>query len=129
MRTFRTLLTFSLFSTLVLAQDLAKPSAALKDDVPVAAPAIADTTVAPVSVTTGTNNTAAPSTMPSVKDSTDLLIDRIIGREHFMMESMSQLSPMLETYVQNMKPDAELGQIPASDEYFLGRLDFAKKDT
>jgi len=44
-----------------------------------------------------------------------------------MMESMSHLSPMLETYVQNMKPDDELGQVPASDEYFLGKLDFNKK--
>jgi len=42
------------------------------------------------------------------------------------MESMSHLSPMLETYVQNMKPDNELGLVPASDEYFLGKLDFGK---
>ena len=58
-----------------------------------------------------------------------MLIDHIIGREHFMMESMSHLTPMLETYVQNLKPDNELGLVPASDEYFLGRLDFGKKDT
>src|SRR3954471_17826491 len=129
MRTFQTLLTLSIFSTLALAQDLMKPSAALKDDAPAVAAVPADTTVTPVSVTASTTSTAAPTNMPSVKDTTDVLVDRIIGREHFMMESMSHLAPMLETYVQNLKPDAELGFVPASDEYFLGRLDFAKRET
>src|SRR3954466_706840 len=132
MRTVRILLTLGILTTAALAQDALKPSAALKDD---AAPVAAPTTVAaaPVAVpaadTTGTT-TAAPVTTPApaVMDSTDLLIDRIIGREHFMMESMSHLSPMLETYVQNMKPDNELGFVPASDEYFLGKLDFGKKE-
>jgi peptidase M48-like protein len=122
MRTFRTLLTLGLLSTAMLAQDLTKPSAALKDEVPA--------TALPVATTTSTTSpSTSPTNAPSVKDTTDLLIDRIIGREHFMMESMSHLTPMLETYVQNMKPDNELGFVPASDEYFLGRLDFAKRET
>ena len=29
---------------------------------------------------------------------------------------------MVETYIQNMKGDEELGQIPSTDKYFLGRL-------
>src|SRR5437588_3414092 len=105
MRTFRTLLTLGVLSTAMIAQDLMKPSAAMKDDPPADAsvsPAVATTTTMPAQT--------SPAQMPTVKDTTDLLIDRIIGREHFMMESMSHLSPMLETYVQNMKPDAELGQ-------------------
>src|SRR2546423_8587199 len=122
MRTLQTLRSVCLLATAIFAQDLTKPSAALKDDAP------ADATAAPVS--TGTTATSAsPATAPSVKDTADLLVDHIIGREHFMMESMSHLTPMLETYVQNMKPDNELGFVPESDEYFLGRLDFAKKDT
>src|SRR6266850_633716 len=126
MRIFRTLLTLCLLSTMILAQELTKPSAAFKDDA-----AAADATAAPVPVSTTTTTTAqtSPANAPSVKDTTDLLIDRIIGREHFMMESMSHLSPMLETYVQNMKPDNELGFVPANDEYFLGRLDFNKRET
>jgi hypothetical protein len=131
MRTFRILLTLGILTTAALAQDALKPSAALKDD---AAPLAAPTTVAaapaavPSTDTTGTITTAPVTTpAPVAMDSTDLLIDRIIGREHFMMESMSHLSPMLETYVQNMKPDNELGMVPASDEYFLGKLDFNKK--
>ena len=121
MRTLQTLLSVCLLATAIFAQDLTKPSAALKDEAP------ADATAAPVS--TGTTTSASPATAPSVKDAADMLVDHIIGREHFMMESMSHLTPMLETYVQNMKPDNELGFVPESDEYFLGRLDFAKKDT
>jgi hypothetical protein len=139
MRTFRILFSLGFFALTAFAQDAPKPSAALKDDASVAAPsAVAATTdtaatataapptVAATTDTTGTA-TAAPSTPPAALDTTDLLIDRIIGREHFMMESLSHLSPMLETYVQNMKPDNELGFVPASDEYFLGKLDFGKK--
>jgi hypothetical protein len=129
MRIFRMLLTLGIVTTAALAQDALKPSAALNDAAPVAAP----TTVAavppevPAADTTGTTMVAPVTTpAPAVMDSTDLLIDRIIGREHFTMESMSHLSPMLETYVQNMKPDNELGLVPASDEYFLGKLDFSK---
>src|SRR3954465_5616718 len=133
MRTVRILLTLGILTTAALAQDALKPSAALKDD---AAPVAAPTTVAaaplavPAADTTGAT-TAAPVTTPApaVMDSTDLLIDRIIAREPLMMEPMRHLSPMLETYVQNMKPDNELGFVPASDEYFLGKLDFAKKET
>src|SRR4051812_18394947 len=100
MRTVRILLTFGILTTAALAQDALKPSAALKDDAaPVAAPttlAAAPAAVPAADTTTGTA-TAAPVTTPApaVMDSTDLLIDRIIGREHFMMESMSHLSPML----------------------------------
>jgi hypothetical protein len=123
MRKFRTLIALGLLSATIFAQDLMKPSAALKDNAP------ADATALPASATTTTTTSSSPANAPSVKDTTDLLIDRIIGREHFMMESMSHLAPMLETYVQNMKPDDELGLVPASDEYFLGRLDFGKKET
>lgn len=29
---------------------------------------------------------------------------------------------MVETYIQNMKPDRDMGQVPTSDQYFLGRV-------
>jgi len=32
----------------------------------------------------------------------------------------------VETYIQNLKPDKDLGQVPAGDKYFLGRANFAK---
>ena len=32
----------------------------------------------------------------------------------------------METYIQNLKPDKDLGFVPAGDKYFLGKADFSK---
>jgi hypothetical protein len=54
----------------------------------------------------------------------DQVIDRAVEREHFFMAQMKQLHPLVETYLQNLKMDKELGApVPSSDVYFLGRLD------
>lgn len=56
----------------------------------------------------------------------DQAVDRMIDREHQMVQTMQKYSPMVETYIQNMRADRDLGQTPGSDQYFLGRLDFKK---
>jgi len=54
----------------------------------------------------------------------DQVIDRMIEREHFFLAQMKQLHPLVETYLQNLKEDKDLGgAVPTSDVYFLGRLD------
>jgi hypothetical protein len=50
-------------------------------------------------------------------------IDRMVEREHFFTAQMRHLHPLAETYIQNLKPDKEMGDVPVSDQYFLGRLD------
>jgi hypothetical protein len=56
----------------------------------------------------------------------DQVIDRMIEREHFFVAQMKQLHPLVETYLQNLKDDKDLGApVPASDVYFLGRLDMS----
>jgi hypothetical protein len=56
----------------------------------------------------------------------DQVIDRAVEREHFFMAQMRQLHPLVETYLQNLKEDKELGAaVPESDLYFLGRLDMS----
>ena len=62
---------------------------------------------------------APPSTM-------DQAIDRIVEREHFFTAQMKHMHPLAETYIQNMKPDKELGMVPTNDQYFLGRLDLSE---
>lgn len=49
-------------------------------------------------------------------------VDRIFYQEAKQVETMHKFTPMVETYIQNMKPDDELGSAPKSDKYFLGRL-------
>ncbi len=54
------------------------------------------------------------------------VISRINQRETQFAQSMRNYTPMVETYIQDMKPDAELGEVPSGDTYFLGRLDLSR---
>jgi peptidase M48-like protein len=54
------------------------------------------------------------------------VIDRVITNENRGSQAIRQYSPLVETYIQNLKPDKELGFVPAGDKYFLGRADFSK---
>jgi len=63
----------------------------------------------------------------SSANSFDQVVDRAIEREHFFMAQMKQLHPLVETYLQNLKQDNDLGvPVPISDVYFLGRLDMSE---
>jgi peptidase M48-like protein len=57
------------------------------------------------------------------QDLNQVIFNRVVAREHLMMETLQHLQPLMETYLQNMAPDQELGYVPSHDEYFLGRLD------
>jgi hypothetical protein len=52
------------------------------------------------------------------------LIDKAIVREKVIIKTVRERAPLVETYIQTMKPDPLLGQIPESDEHFLSRVDF-----
>jgi len=54
------------------------------------------------------------------------VVDRIIAREHEEDAIIRHYKPLIETYIQDMKPDPQLGMIPVSDHYFLGQADLAK---
>ncbi|MGA8489599.1 MAG: M48 family metalloprotease [Terriglobales bacterium] len=70
---------------------------------------------------------AAPSPSSGVSSvpptTMDQVVDRFIQREHALMEMLKTRTPLVETYLQNLKPDAKLGAVPSQDHYFLGRLD------
>jgi len=52
------------------------------------------------------------------------VLDRVVEREHFFVAQMRHMHPLVETYIQNLKNDRDHNVVvPASDEYFLGRLD------
>jgi hypothetical protein len=52
------------------------------------------------------------------------IIDRIVKREHELMAAFDLYSPIIETYIQEMKPDKQLGLVPKTDVYLLGQADF-----
>jgi hypothetical protein len=69
--------------------------------------------------------TEAPK--PADKPQTmDDVIDRVITNENRANQQIKQYSPLVETYIQHLKPDKDLGYAPAGDKYFLGRADFSK---
>jgi len=67
-------------------------------------------------------------TMPGRKltPAQNALIDKAVLREKEVVKTVKERAPLVETYIQNMKPDAALIQIPESDEHHLARVDFAK---
>ena len=54
------------------------------------------------------------------------LIDKAIAREKVVVKTVKERSPIVETYIQNMRPDPVLLQAPESDQHFLGRVQFGK---
>jgi hypothetical protein len=54
------------------------------------------------------------------------LIDKSIAREKEVIKTVKERAPLVETYIQNMRPDDQLGQVPESDQHFLNRVEFSK---
>ena len=54
------------------------------------------------------------------------LIDKAIIREKNVIKVVKERAPLVETYIQNMKPDPVMRQVPESDQHFLGRVEFAR---
>jgi hypothetical protein len=69
-----------------------------------------------------TENPSAQAPVTTVNQA----IDRIIAREHDEIATIRRYSPIVETYIQDMKPDKEMGAIPVRDHYFLGQADLSK---
>src|ERR1700678_659300 len=68
---------------------------------------------------------APPSAMPQ-PSTMDQVVDRFIDREHGLMKALSNRTPVVETYLQNLTADPQLGPVPSEDHYFLGRLDMGE---
>jgi hypothetical protein len=54
------------------------------------------------------------------------LVERAIGREKVLIRNIKQRTPLVETYIQNTKPDVKLYEVPVEDQYTLSRVDFGK---
>jgi Peptidase family M48 len=63
-------------------------------------------------------NLAPPTTM-------DQVVDRVILREKALVKFLEARTPIVETYLQDLTQDPQLGPIPQTDHYFLGRMDLS----
>ena len=64
-------------------------------------------------------NLGPPTTM-------DQVVDRVILRERDLIKFLSPRTPIVETYLQNLTQDPQLGPVPQDDHYFLGRMDLSE---
>ena len=54
------------------------------------------------------------------------VVDKIVAQERAEMNTIRRYSPLVETYIQMVRPDKALGAVPDSDKYFLGRAELDK---
>ena len=69
---------------------------------------------------------AAPSPAADQPRTMEQVVDRVSANEQKLYGQIRNYSPLVETYIQNLKPDKDLGEVPAGDKYFLGRANFQK---
>jgi hypothetical protein len=96
----------------------AQPAAPAAQPAPSAQPAPAPAP-APQPAAEPVPATPAPTTM-------DQVVNLFIEREHGLIKMLSNRTPVVETYLQNLASDAQLGPVPSEDHYFLGRMDMGE---
>ena len=68
---------------------------------------------------------APPATVPA-PTTMDQVVNLFIERERGLIKALANRTPVVETYLQNLTADPQLGPIPSEDHYFLGRLDMGE---
>src|SRR5271156_2270380 len=54
------------------------------------------------------------------------LVQKAVDREKATVKQIQKSTPVVQTYIQNTRPDAKLQAVPVSDEYIVARVDFGK---
>src|SRR5215469_2696952 len=64
--------------------------------------------------------------LTSPQSTMDEVVDRAIARERALIEMLKTRTPLIETYLQDLRFDPRDGPVPVGDHYFLGRMDLAE---
>ena len=59
-------------------------------------------------------------------DNPNEILDKVVAQERLEIQLLRDYSPLVETYIQYVRPDEQLGAVPDGDKYFLGRAKLAK---
>ncbi len=54
------------------------------------------------------------------------LVDKAIAQEKVLIRDIKMRTPLVETYIQDTRPDQKLYEVPVDDQYQLSRVDFGK---
>jgi len=145
MRSSRLIVSVLLFSFAAFAQDASKPpSVSLISDQSASAVSTSAASSAPATAPSPVPE-PAPSTSPAVSSpsadvpgasaakaklpvvtTADEVVNRIIAREHALMDMLKTRTPIMETYLQDLKLDPQLCPVPKDDRYFLGKMDLSE---
>ena len=125
MRTWKAILTAALLAALLasmsaVAQQAANSQPAASDATQTAPP------VAPATAAAQTDPAQASATAAPAPTTMDEVVNLFIEREHNLMKVLSTRTPVVETYLQNLSSDPQLGPVPSADHYFLGRMDMGE---
>jgi hypothetical protein len=80
----------------------------------------------PVSASQTTPSQPTAQTALAPPTTMDQVVDRVIAREKELVKMLAPRTPLVETYLQNLTQDPQLGPIPQDDHYFLGRMDLSE---
>jgi len=73
-----------------------------------------------------TQTASQPTTTASQPMSEQQVVAAILAREHQEVATLRHYSPIVETYIQDMQWDQQLGAVPQKDHYYLGVADLSK---
>jgi hypothetical protein len=54
------------------------------------------------------------------------LVNKAIAQEKVLIRDIKMRTPLVETYIQDTRPDQKLYEVPVDDQYQLSRVDFGK---
>lgn len=57
------------------------------------------------------------------------LVQQAIAREKVVVRQIQKSTPVVQSYIQDLRADTKLYQVPVSDQYMIGRVDFGKAFT
>jgi hypothetical protein len=117
MRTLKWMITALLIVFSAMAQQTTAPASSSAAPMPSAQPS---PNPAPVE-----GPAAAPQPATVAPTTMDQVVDRAIVREHALISFLQTRTPLVETYLQNLQLDPQMGPAPREDHYFFGRLDLS----
>lgn len=64
--------------------------------------------------------------LPPLTQQQKALVTEAMAREQVTLKAIEKDTPVVQTYIQNLRPYPVLYQVPVSDSYSIGRVDFGK---
>src|SRR5215472_5742809 len=132
MRTTKWMVTAALLASLSAAAQQeanSNSSAPVQDASQASQPAASAPAQAAPAAAQPVNSQPAPTAQPpaaSAPTTMDDVVNLFIQHEHGLIKMLANRTPIVETYLQNLSFDPQLGPVPAEDHYFLGRMDMGE---